>query len=91
MAPKDRTAEFHSALNSIKSRTVLPSSAAKGKDAEAKQRLLGDSSNGGPSGSHGAPAGQQGKKSEFGRMAGAIAKDINSTTMKLQKLAQREW
>lgn len=29
-------------------------------------------------------------KSEFGRMAGGIAKDINSTTMKLQKLAQCE-
>lgn len=47
------------------------------KGAEQKQRLL-----------------QQGKgegsKSEFTRMASTIGKDINSTTLKLGKLAQRE-
>lgn len=32
-----------------------------------------------------------GQVSEFGKMAGGIAKDINATTLKLQKLAQREW
>ena len=31
---------------------------------------------------------QVGQVSEFGKMAGGIAKDINNTTMKLQKLAQ---
>ena len=31
-----------------------------------------------------------GNVSEFGKMAGGIAKDINATTLKLQKLAQRE-
>ncbi|WOO85127.1 Integral membrane protein sed5 [Vanrija pseudolonga] len=72
MAPRDRTAEFHSALSSIKARTALP---AKKRDG-AKQPLLAGA---GPSGS---------SKSEFGRLAGNIAKDINNTTLKLQKLAQ---
>ncbi|ADV24543.1 syntaxin 5 [Cryptococcus gattii Ru294] len=78
MAPKDRTSEFHSTLNSIKSRSALTTNRAKGKqqDREAKQPLISN----GP--------GQTGAKSEFGKMAGGIAKDINSTTLKLQKLAQ---
>lgn len=81
MAPKDRTSEFHSTLNSIKSRSALTINRAKGKqqDREAKQPLI---SNG---------RGQTGSKSEFGKMAGGIAKDINSTTLKLQKLAQCEY
>lgn len=33
----------------------------------------------------------EGSKSEFTRMASAIGKDINSTTLKLNKLAQREF
>ncbi|TXT13144.1 hypothetical protein VHUM_01545 [Vanrija humicola] len=70
MAPRDRTAEFHSALSSIKARTALP---AKKRDG-AKQPLLA--------------AGPSSSKSEFGRLAGNIAKDINNTTLKLQKLAQ---
>jgi len=84
MAPKDRTSEFHSTLASIKSRSSLPaasSSAGKGK-SEAKQPLI-PKENG-----RGTPKPGQGSKSEFGRMAGGIAKDINSTTLKLQKLAQ---
>jgi hypothetical protein len=87
MPAKDRTAEFHSALNSIKSRTALPRKG--GKKDESKQRLLGrdGSPSAGPSGG----GGKEGKKSEFGRMAGGIARDINSTTLKLQKLAQCEW
>jgi syntaxin 5 len=83
MAPKDRTSEFHSTLASIKSRSALSassSSAGKGK-AEAKQPLI-PKENG-----RSTPKGT-GSKSEFGRMAGGIAKDINSTTLKLQKLAQ---
>jgi hypothetical protein len=92
MAPRDRTSEFHSTLSSIKSRTALPTGGQK-RD-EAKQRLISHDAAGGPSGA-GAGAGGSGagsgKKSEFGRMAGGIAKDINSTTLKLQKLAQCEW
>ncbi|TYJ53460.1 hypothetical protein B9479_005904 [Cryptococcus floricola] len=101
MAPKDRTSEFHSTLNSIKSRSAVPLSRAnnnKGKqaDREARQPLLGNGASGAGSGAGGKGAGGAGgggggaggTKSEFGRMAGAIAKDINTTTMKLQKLAQ---
>ena len=75
MAPRDRTAEFHSALSSIRARTAVPS----GKRDGAKSPLLG-----------GANAAASTSKSEFGRLAGNIAKDINATTLKLQKLAQRE-
>jgi syntaxin 5 len=71
MAPRDRTAEFHSALSSIRARTAVPA-----KRDVAKQPLL--------------PPGASGSKSEFGRLAGNIAKDINATTLKLQKLAQCE-
>ncbi|WVF69472.1 hypothetical protein IAT40_004249 [Kwoniella sp. CBS 6097] len=92
MAPKDRTSEFHSTLNSIKSRTALQPSAlnnakskGKSKDLEVKQPLLGGSGSG-TSTPRGGPA--NGTKSEFGRMAAGIAKDINNTTLKLQKLAQ---
>ena len=88
MAPKDRTSEFHSTLASIKSRSALPasSSSTSGKSkSEAKQPLIPkENGRGTPKGSAG------GTKSEFGRMAGGIAKDINSTTLKLQKLAQRK-
>ncbi|RSH79920.1 cis-Golgi t-SNARE syntaxin [Apiotrichum porosum] len=74
MAPRDRTAEFHSALSSIRARTAVPS----GKRDGAKSPLLG-----------GANAAASTSKSEFGRLAGNIAKDINATTLKLQKLAQQ--
>ena len=102
MAPKDRTAEFHSTLSSIRSRTALPpkSQSQSKKYDEAKERLLPD----GPSGTltpgrvgggvGGSDKGKgrdvPGQKSEFGRMASGIAKDINATTLKLQKLAQCE-
>jgi syntaxin 5 len=93
MAPKDRTSEFHSTLNSIKSRTVLPASTGSSKGvggrsgSEARQPLIAKDASGAGS----SAAGAAGKKSEFGRMAGVIAKDINSTTLKLQKLAQCEF
>lgn len=48
------------------------------KGAEQKQRLLQQSKSGG-------------SKSEFTRMASSIGKDISSTTVKLGKLAQREY
>ncbi|CAD6583010.1 MAG: cis-Golgi t-SNARE syntaxin [Tremellales sp. Tagirdzhanova-0007] len=83
MAPKDRTAEFHSTLNSIKSRAVLPPSSSKDRDREAKQRLLPKEDVSKPAG-----RGLTNSTSEFGKMAGGIAKDINATTLKLQKLAQ---
>lgn len=86
MAPKDRTSEFHSTLASIKSRSSLPASSSSvgGKSKnEAKQPLIAKDSNG-----RSTPKNGSGSKSEFGRMAGGIAKDINSTTLKLQKLAQ---
>lgn len=88
MPPKDRTSEFHSTLNSIKSRSSLSPNPNAAKKDEAKQRLLDD-----PGSSRGSSPGPSGKssKSEFGKMAGAIAKDIERTTLKLQKLAQREW
>lgn len=46
--------------------------------AESKQRLL----QGGE---------RDVRKGDFSRMAGAIGRDISSTTIKLGKLAQREW
>ena len=95
MPPKDRTSEFHSTLNSIKSRTALPASSTsshskdKDRDREAKQRLI-PKEDGRPKSSSSTTKGKvTGGTSEFGRMAGGIAKDINSTTLKLQKLAQR--
>lgn len=48
------------------------------RGAEAKQRLLPNGK--GPE-----------SKSEFSRMASSIAKEISSTTIKLGKLAQREF
>lgn len=88
---KDRTAEFHNTLLSIKSRTAQPN----GKKDESKQSLLGNQASGSSS-QAGKGKGKAkdesaiSKGSEFGRMAGGIAKDINATTLKLQKLAQRE-
>ena len=49
------------------------------RGAEQKQRLLQGQGKG------------AGSKSEFTRMASAIGKDISSTTVKLGKLAQREF
>ncbi|KAI9636166.1 integral membrane protein sed5 [Dioszegia hungarica] len=75
---KDRTSEFHSTLASIRSRQAVP--AGNGKSAgkaEARQPLLGAG-----------PKADGKKLSEFGKMAGGIAKDINATTAKLGKLAQ---
>ncbi|KAG7452403.1 t-SNARE [Guyanagaster necrorhizus] len=71
MPIQDRTTEFRSCVESIRSRSSLPS-----RGGEAKQRLLQDGSQAHRS------------KSEFSRMASTIAKDISSTTIKLEKLAQ---
>ena len=85
---KDRTAEFHNTLLSIKSRSATPQGARKD---EAKQSLIPQSGQAGSSkGKNGKGKDEAGGKSEFGRLAAGIAKDINATTMKLQKLAQCE-
>ncbi|KAJ9120675.1 hypothetical protein QFC22_002606 [Naganishia vaughanmartiniae] len=92
MAPRDRTREFHSTLYSIRQRSTLsnpsPYSLTSDRDAQASQRLL-------PNGSHNVGHSSAKKaqtalaaSSEFARMAGQIGKDINTTTLKLQKLAQ---
>jgi hypothetical protein len=96
IAPRDRTREFHSTLHSIRQRSTLNAPAAyslsSDPNAQASQRLLPNGV--GNDGSHG--AGKKGRSalagsSEFARMAGQIGKDINATTIKLQKLAQREF
>ncbi|KAG5647543.1 hypothetical protein DXG03_008896 [Asterophora parasitica] len=69
MPVQDRTNEFRSCVDSIRSRSNI-------RGSEAKQRLL--EPNGRASSS----------KSEFSRMASAIGKDISSTSLKLNKLAQ---
>jgi syntaxin 5 len=76
MPAQDRTNEFRQCVESIRSRSSYPARSG------AKDRLL-QSANG-----HGKPKG--GAKSEFSRMAMAVGKDISSTTLKLQKLAQRK-
>lgn len=68
MSPRDRTAEFHSALSSIRARTAAASTPARSTPKPGQQN-----------------------PSEFGRMAGQVAKDITQTTHKLQKLAQCEF
>ena len=72
--PRDRTAEFRQCYSSIANRSSLPKTATTAK--------------GGAAG--GAGGKQQQSKSEIARLAGGIARDINATTGKLQKLAQRE-
>jgi syntaxin 5 len=76
MPVQDRTNEFRACVDSIRTRSSYP---ARGG---AKDKLL-QSPNG-----HGSA--KNGQKSEFSRMAMAIGKEISSTTLKLQKLAQRE-
>ncbi|KAJ9105378.1 hypothetical protein QFC21_001747 [Naganishia friedmannii] len=93
MAPRDRTREFHSTLYSIRQRSTLsnpsPYSLTSDRDAQASQRLLpnGSSHDGGHSSAKKTQT-ALGASSEFARMAGQIGKDINTTTLKLQKLAQ---
>lgn len=76
MPVQDRTNEFRQCVESIRSRSSYPARSG------AKDRLLQ------PANGNGKLKG--GAKSEFSRMAMAVGKDISSTTLKLQKLAQRE-
>ena len=75
MPVQDRTNEFQACVDSIRSRSSYPSRGG------TKDRLLQ------PANGHAKPKG--GAKSDFSRMAMAVGKDISSTTLKLQKLAQR--
>lgn len=73
MPTQDRTNEFKACVDSIRSRSSVPT-----RGSEAKQRLLQTNDK------------ASGSKSEFSRMASAIGKDISSTSLKLNKLAQCE-
>lgn len=75
----DRTAEFRSAVESAAFRAASSSSGAP--------LLLNGSNAQGAAGGKGRNA----QRSEFARMAAKIGKDIQATTGKLEKLAQREW
>lgn len=75
----NRTSEFKSAVEKARLRL-----AQNGGVPDHKQRLLGSGSGGGAGGK------QAGKRSEFARSAGQIAKEIQGTMGKLEKLAQRE-
>lgn len=77
MPVKDRTNEFRACVESIRNR----SSAIPNRGAPPKQRQ--PYQNGGAIVAKG-----KGSKSEFARMAAGIGKDITSTTIKLDKLAQ---
>lgn len=79
----DRTAEFRSAVESAAFRAA---SSAQGAP------LLANGSGGSSHHAAGGPQGLKGKtaqRSEFARMAAKIGKDIQATTGKLEKLAQR--
>lgn len=76
----DRTSEFRSAVESAAFRAASSSSAAGGAAAPLVPQ------SGGP----GNKGGKNAQRSEFARMAAKIGKDIQATTGKLEKLAQRE-
>lgn len=78
----DRTAEFRSAVESAAFRAA---SSAQGAPLLANGSGGGGSHGGGPQGLKGKTA----QRSEFARMAAKIGKDIQATTGKLEKLAQR--
>jgi syntaxin 5 len=72
--PRDRTSEFRQCTQSISSRSNPPTASSSSKPA-VKRREANK---------------QAASKSEVAKLAAGIAKDINATTAKLQKLAQRE-
>ncbi len=75
MPVQDRTNEFQACVESIRSRTSIPSRSLP----EVKQRLLQTQDRG------------ESSRSEFSRMAGGIGKEISATSIKLGKLAQCEY
>ncbi|CAG8585777.1 16161_t:CDS:2, partial [Racocetra fulgida] len=85
MSVKDRTSEFHAAVESIRSRSSNGHGGFQARhNLEHRRPLLGGNNTGGKpiNGSNGL------NKGEFSRMAGAIGKDINITAAKLQKLTK---
>ncbi|KAF8476832.1 t-SNARE [Kalaharituber pfeilii] len=76
---QDRTAEFHTVVNSLSRRINRPASAATG----AKQPLLSDVPD-----RPGSTTGRKAARSEFARRAAEIGRNINSTMGKLERLAQ---
>ncbi|RIB04907.1 t-SNARE [Gigaspora rosea] len=85
MSVKDRTSEFHAAVESIRSRSSNGHGSFQARhNLEHRRPLLNGNNTGGKSinGSNGL------NKGEFSRMAGAIGKDISMTTAKLQKLTK---
>ncbi|CAG8444176.1 9162_t:CDS:10 [Diversispora eburnea] len=86
MSLKDRTSEFHSAVESIRTRSISQAGGFKARNnLEHRRPLLDNHSNSNGkiiNGTNGL------NKSEFARMAGAIGNDINITATKLQKLTK---
>ncbi|CAI2190651.1 19248_t:CDS:2 [Funneliformis geosporum] len=84
MSVKDRTSEFHAAVESIRSRSSSGHGGFQARhNLEHRRPLLGSNNSGKlVNGSTGV------NKSEFARMAAAIGKDINITAAKLQKLTK---
>ncbi|RHZ75722.1 hypothetical protein Glove_212g50 [Diversispora epigaea] len=86
MSLKDRTSEFHSAVESIRSRSISQTGGFKARNnLEHRRPLLDNHSNSNGkiiNGTNGM------NKSEFARMAGAIGNDINIMATKLQKLTK---
>lgn len=79
----DRTAEFRSAVESAAFRAASSSSGAPLLPNGANNAQQAAAAAGGK--------GRNAQRSEFARMAAKIGKDIQATTGKLEKLAQREW
>jgi len=84
MSVKDRTSEFHAAVESIRTRSSISHGGFQARHNLEHRRLLLNSNNSGKltNGSTGV------NKSEFTKMAAAIGKDINITAAKLQKLTK---
>src|SRR5437016_4760882 len=87
MSVKDRTSEFHAAVESVKSWTTKGHGFRERNNLEQKYPLVGGKGRtiNGSSGHVGI------SKTEFSRMASAIGKDINATAAKLQKLTKRKF
>ncbi|CAG8540259.1 1314_t:CDS:2 [Ambispora leptoticha] len=81
MSVKDRTSEFHTAVESIRSRASGGGgSSFHARNLEHRRPLLAESKAGSNI--------ERMNKSEFARMASAIGRDINVTATKLQKLTK---
>ncbi|KAK0553512.1 Integral membrane protein SED5 [Tilletia horrida] len=92
-SPRDRTAEFHAAVSHLRQRNAGapgPRQTASGVASSSAGAIGGGSgANGsGAAGKDGKSNKPRGKAQEFAVRAGAIAKDISSTTAKLERLAQ---